>query len=286
MNSWTMQYKNLLIGDGTAYEIRSITGLTDTPDLRTSDRSRLRRHGLLPGDDFLGGRAVIVELEIFGTDDAAFQLAMDALGLALTPGSPESLLTFKIPGVAGGGDRQLSVRPRKLNLPIEERYLYSQPTANVLFEATDPRLYDSILQAPSVGLTVSVSGLVWNLTWNLDWGGPSVSNTVQAVNSGSFSTPAIIRFNGPVTNPQIENVTAGKSLKLTADGGLVVADGEFVELDTDTRTILFMGTASRYSKLSSDSVWFDLEPGQNDLRFIGSTSGSPTMSVTFRSAWA
>jgi hypothetical protein len=285
-SDWQAEYAGLLLGDGTVYEIREIQGLADQPDLRTSDRARLRRHGLLPGDDFLAARAVTVDLEVFGADDAAFAAAMAALKLALAPGNPEAPLTFKVPGVAGGGIRRLNARPRKLALPVDlDRFFYRQPTATVLFEASDPRLYDDALSSVSTGLAVSPSGLVWNLTWNLSWGASSSSGSIFAVNAGTFPTPPVFRIDGPVTNPSVENITTGEKLALSADGGLVVGAGEFVELDTDARTVLLGGTASRYSKLSADSTWFDLKPGTTELKFRGTTAGAPTLTVTWRSAW-
>jgi hypothetical protein len=285
-NDWELEFNGLLLGGDTAYGFVSANGLVDQPELRTNDRTRLRRHGLLPGDDFLGGRSVVVELEVFGEDDATFQTNIDALKAALAPGSDEAVLAFQVPGVAGGGVRRLNARPRKLNLPIEvNRFFYRMPIAAVEFFATDPRIYDDTEQSLSTGLEASVAGLSWNLTWNLNWGGSSTGNSFNATNSGTFSTPFTVRFDGPVTNPIIENVTTGEKLALTADSGLVLGSGEFVELDTEARTVLLGGTASRYSKLSSDSTWFDLPPGSTELRFSGTTSGSPTMTVTFRSAW-
>lgn len=284
-NSYELEFGSLLMGGNTDYGFVKAEGLKDRPEIRTSDRTRLRQHGMLPGDDFVGGRSVVIDLEINGDDSTIFETNVQAFDLALQPGNPEGILKFKIPGVAGGGIRRMNVRPRKIALPVESSFYYRLPVASVEFFATDPRIYDDTQQSPSVGIAASVSGHAWNNTWNLNWGGASTSNIVQATNVGTFPAPCVIRFNGPVTNPQIENVTQGKSLKLTADGGLVLGVGEFVELDTNTRTILLGGTSSRYSKLSSDSRWFDLAPGINELRFTGSTSGSPTMQVTYRSAW-
>lgn len=285
-NTYEFEFSGLLMGGDTVYGFIEVEGLADQPEVRSSDRTRLRRHGLLPGDDYLGGRSVVLSLEVFGADDAAFQANLDALKAALVPGNAEAALSFKVPGVAGGGVRIMNVRPRKMALPIETRFLYRLPKVAVEFFATDPRLYDIVQQNPSTGLNLSVIGRPsGNFSWNLSWGGPSTSNIVQATNAGTFVTPCVIKIDGPVTNPQVENVTAGKFIKLSADGGLVLASGEFVEIDTDARTILLGGTASRYSKLSSDSSWFDLAPGANELRFIGTTAGAPLMTVTWRSAW-
>jgi Siphovirus-type tail component, C-terminal domain len=284
-NDWELGFGSLLIADGSAFSIANIDGIADIPDLRINDRSRLRRHGMLPGDDFLGGRSVVVDVEVFGTNDTDFNVQVAALKQALSPGSVESPLTFKVPGVAGGGIRRLNVRPRKLALPVETKFYYRQPVASVEFFATDPRIYDDTQQSLATGLVASVAGLTWNLSWNLNWGGASTGNSFTATNGGTFSTPFTVRFDGPVTNPSVENVTTGEKLKLSADGGLVLGVGEYVELDTDARTVLLGGTASRYSKLSSDSTWFDLPPGNTTLRFLGTTAGSPTMTVTFRSAY-
>lgn len=278
---WQMEYAGLLIGDPGAYSIAKIDGLASMPDLRTSDRTRLRRHGMLPGDDFLAGRSVIADVEIDGADDPAFAAAVAALKAALAPGSPEQALTFQIPGVAGGGVRRLNARPRKLALPVDlDRFFHRLPVASVEWFATDPRIYDDAEQSEAVGLAAGVAGLSWPLSWPLSWGGASTSSTITAANAGTFPTPMVVRFDGPVTNPGIENVVTGFTLQLSLTLGL----GEFLEVDTDARTVLLSGTASRYSSLTT-ADWFELAPGDNQLRFIGTTTGDPTMTVTWRSAW-
>src|SRR6266545_1375209 len=206
-----MSYAGLLVGDGTAYELASVEGLADQPDLRTSDRTRLRRHGMLPGDDFLDGRSLVVTLEVFGADDPSFQAAIDALKLAFRPGNPESPVVFQVPGVAGGGQRRISARPRKLALPVDiDRFFYRQPIATIQLDATDPRLYDDNQLSLAANLAAGVPGLTWNLTWPLSWGGASTSGSVFATNAGTFPTPLLVRFDGPVTNPGVERVITGE----------------------------------------------------------------------------
>lgn len=286
MSDYELSYNGLTFGGDTDYGFVSAEGLVDQPDLRTSDRARLRRHGLLPGDDFLAGRSITLELEVFGADAASFQSNMNALKLAFAPGSAEKPLVFQLSGVAGGGVRRVNVRPRKLASRIDaERFLYRMPVAAVQFDATDPRIYDNTESSIATGLTASVPGLTWNLAWNLNWGGPSTSNIITANNIGTFSAPLTVRFDGPVTNPGIENVTTGQALTLSADGGLILAAGEFVILDSESHTVMLGGTSNRYSKLTSTSSWFDLSPGNTSLRFTGTTAGAPTMTVTYRSAW-
>jgi hypothetical protein len=283
---WQAEFNELLMGTGQSYRIVQIEGLADYPEVRSSDSPLLQRHGLLPGDDFAGGRSVVVTLEVEGGTNANLSTVMTTLKMALCPCQTESPLTMQIPGIGDGGICRLNARPRKMSSVVDKRWrVASQPRLLVEFFATDPRIYDNTESSLQASLPVSVSGLTWNLSWNLSWGTASTSGSVYANNLGSFPTPVVIRFDGPVTNPSVENVTTGRTLELSADGGLDLLTGEHVVLDSDTHTILLGGTASRYSKLSSDSEWFDLEPGPNELRFRGTTAEAPTMTVTFRSAW-
>lgn len=281
MNDYEFSYNGLLLGGDTDYGFVSVEGLADQPDLRTSDRTRLRRHGQIPGDDFLDSRSIVAQFELFGASDAAFLANMNALKLALAPGSPEAPFSFQVPGVAGGGTRRVNARPRKLALPVErDRFFYRMPVATVQLNATDPRIYDDLQQSQNVGLAAGVAGHAWDNTWNFSWGGATTSTSIFAVNAGTFPTPFVVRFDGPVTNPSIENVGTGDRLALN----LALGSGEFLVIDTDARTVFLGGTASRYSSLTSAN-WFDLLPGTTQLRFAGTTAGSPLMTVTWRSAW-
>jgi Siphovirus-type tail component, C-terminal domain len=279
--AYQMSYAGLLVGDGTAYELNQIEGLADMPDLRTSDRTRLRRHGELPGDDFLEGRSIVLTLEVFGADDTAFQAAIDALKAAFTPGNPETALTLQVPGIAGGGQRRLNVRPRKLALPVDvDRFFYRQPIVAIQLDATDPRIYDDALQSVATSLAATPTGHTWNNTWNLSWGTAGVSGSIFALNAGTFPTLPAFRIDGPVVNPSIENITDG----LTLAFNITLGSGEFLDVDSDARTVLLGGTASRYNTLTTHD-WFDLKPGVTELKFRGTTAGAPQLTATWRSAW-
>jgi len=282
---WQMEFGSVLVGAGQSYRIKEIEGLADYPDLRINDRSRLRRDGLLSGDDFLGGRSVVATLEVPGGTTGALAGLLGALKAALRPGQVEAPLTLQVPGIGDGGVMRLLARPRRFASKVDTRWRFAQPAVAIEFFATDPRIYDNDQQSLSTGLATSVAGLSWNLSWNLNWGGASTGNIILANNAGTYSTPWTARIDGPVTNPTIENVTTGQKLIFTADGGLVVGAGEFLTVDADARTVLLGGTASRYSKLSSLSSWWELAPGTTQLRFSGTTAGAPQLTVTFRSAW-
>jgi phage-related protein len=112
------------------------------------------------------------------------------------------------------------------------------------------------------------------------YGGGGSYGSIIATNLGSTEAPVTIRINGPVTNPTVRNVTTGESLGLT----VVLAAGEFMDLDTKNHTVLLGGTANRYSTLTTPQ-WWGLQPGTNEIRYFADITSASTVTVTYRSAW-
>jgi hypothetical protein len=278
---WEMEVNGLLLGGESPYSIARIDGILDQPETRSADRLRLRRHGMIPGDDFLGGRTVTVTLEVYGEDDAAFADNVHDLGLALAPGEDEAPLVFQLPGVAGGGLRRLYCRPRRRSLPVGLEFFYRMPLAVVEFFATDPRLYDNTESEGLSSLPSAGGGLNFDAAFPIVFGALSTGGTINATNAGTFPTSPTFRIDGPVTNPRIENVTTGQTLSFTGS----LAEGEFLLIDTEARTVLLGGTASRYSWIDADAEWWDLPPGTSEVTFRASTTTEASLTMTWRSAW-
>lgn len=277
---WQMEFGSLLIGEETDYDIVEIEGLLDHPEVRSSDHERLRRHGLAPGDDFTGGRVVIVSMDVYGADTDAVATAVSNLQQAFRTGD-EAALSFQIPGVAGGNLARVNARVRNRSLVIDRNFTAGIPRAVVQFYATDPRIYTEAQPQVSTDIFAASGGITFNVVGNFNFPPSTESGTVTATNSGTFTTPTVIRLDGPVTNPSIENLTTDESMSLT----ITVAEGDYLEIDSAERTILLNGTASRYSALDAGSDWIDLPPGDNELKFRGSSGTTATMTVTWRSAW-
>lgn len=278
---WEMEYGGLLIGGDTSYSVAQVTGLLDIPDIQSSDRQRLRRHGLIPGDDFLAGRTVTLTLEVYGADESAFNTAVEDLQAAFLPCTDEAPLHFQIPGVAGGSKRLLNCRPRRLDLPINLDFFYRLPVATVQLVATDPLIYSATQSQEVSELPSGGGGLEFDVEFDAVFGAVSEGGTINAVNAGTFDTAPTFRIDGPVTNPRIENVTSGETLSFTG----TVPDGDYLLIDTEERTVLLNGTASRYSWIDADAVWWSLAPGTNEVTFRASTTTAATLTMTWRSAW-
>lgn len=278
---WEMEYRGLLLGGSTDYSLVSIEGLLGLPDIVSSDQERLRRHGLRAGDDFLRGRGVIVTLEVYGDSEAAFTSAITNLREALRPGIDPEPLVFQFPSVAGGGKIQLEARVRAIDWPVSIRHFHRLDEITVEFYSADPRLFSASVSTETVNLPSAGGGLSFDATADFSFGATSTGGEFSLTNDGNFQAPVVFRINGPVQTPRLIHNGLGKELELD----LTLASGEYILLDSESRTVLLGGTASRYSKLTSGSEWWDLEPGVNQISFRGATTGAGTATATFRSAW-
>lgn len=115
-------------------------------------------------------------------------------------------------------------------------------------------------------------GRVYNLVPDRRYAasGPVGSRIIN--NAGTDWTHWVLTIHGPVVNPSF--IVNGVGVRFNRDGGLTLAVGQSVVLDTRARTALFNGddTDSRYGNLNYDEWnWDDvrLAPGQNAVRFDG-----------------
>jgi hypothetical protein len=280
-SDWTFTYNGLTIGgDGSPYQITQLTGLHDSPEVRTSDQIRARAHGLFAGTDLLGGRSLMAQVEVVAAHPD--ETVWSDFSRALVPGQGDELpLVFQIPGVAGGISIEVGARVRRLSLPVDRSYFFGHGSAAVEFWATDPRIYSQAATTQSVSqASVSGTGLVFPITFPLSFGGAVTGGQFVATNAGEFAAPWTATIAGPIVNPVLENVTTGQAIAFT----ISVGAGETLVVSSLDRSVLLNGTASRYSSLVVGSSWWELAPGDNTVRLAG-TSGSGSVSFTFRSAW-
>jgi hypothetical protein len=278
---WTITFGGLTIGgDGSPYQLTQLDGLHDAPEVRTSDQMRARSHGLFAGTDYLGGRSIIAEVEVVAPHPS--ETVWQSFSSALIVGAEtETPLGFQIPGLAGGVDVQVGARVRKLSLPIERAYLNGHGRAVVEWFATDPRVYSQTLTTATASqATVAGTGVTFPVTFPLSFGGAVSGGQLTATNTGEFPAPWTATISGPIDNPTLENITTGETLAFVG----TVATGETLVVDSLARSVLLNGTASRYSWLVVGSQWFGVQPGANAIRLAG-TSGSGSVSFSFRSAW-
>lgn len=279
---WQMEYAGLLLGGSTNYSIATINGLLDLPAVLSSDAQRLKANGMFAGDDFIGGRSITVSVETWGDSDAAFSTLVANLTRATLPGRDEQPLVFQIPGVAGGGKRQIMCRPRRRATPIGKDFYYKIPIFNVEFFATSPFIFENTLNQETVTLAAAGgSGLQFDAVPDLTFGGLPVGGVVVCTNSGDSQSYPVLTIHGPCVNPRIENTESNKTVAFD----LTLDTGDELVVDMSERTVVLNGNASRYSALTSTSEFWSLSPGNSTIRFTASTTTAASLDIEWRSAW-
>lgn len=271
-------------GPGT-FQIIELEGLEDIPSIRSlaSDLKRGQRHGGFLAPDYLDPRIITMTVLARANDNPTLAAMMEQLKSAfiLDPNSiSEKVFTFY------GNTRQLNCRCKRRAFKYDAKWLQTFVECVIQLEAIDPRMYGTVLNSYSASLPV-FTGASFNFTWNVNFGVVTNSGIITALNAGNFNTSPIITIAGPVDNPIVENITAGKRLAFA----LTINSGDQLVIDTDAHSVLYYVAgssigASRRSSMTTDSQWWELMPGSNTIRYSANTTkvGS-IMSLQYRDAW-
>jgi hypothetical protein len=264
-------------GAGQTWRLSALTGIDELPNQRTQDLPRAHDDGDYPGEDFSAARVVQATLLCRGPQQADLtairhasrptQFADQALVIAGYPGYP---------------DLRIVGRWRNRAIPADQGLQSGALARAVLqFYAPDPRLYAAVESVLTTGPGASTSGgLAPPLTPPLTPSGSATGGQLQATNVGNTTTRPLLRVNGPVPGFDLLQLTTGRALRYRQ----AIAAGDFVVIDTDARSVLLNGVASRRSALSG--AWWDLPPGTSDIRYLptGLAEGS-SFELRWRSAW-
>lgn len=117
---------------------------------------------------------------------------------------------------------------------------------------------------------------------NRVYGDAGTSGRLTAGNDGASPAYPVLRIDGPVANPSIEQVSVGGSITIDA----TIQAGEYLIIDTRTRAVLLMGTSPRRQWVRGGSQWPLLMPGSNTLAYRGSAlPGAPGQSSLLTVTW-
>lgn len=290
MTDYQFEYNGLTFGAGTEYPVNRIEGLfARMVNLMTPDLPR--EHGGLIGASYEEPRRVVLEFEVHGDqDDGSFMTRRDAVMAAFQP-LVDTEASFKF-GLPGALTRQISCRPYRGGSMVDVFSEMGQ--ADFLFElrASDPVIYSEAQDQIVLTPFVSSAGLSYPVTYPKSYGSGGSGGGMTITNDGDWYSWPLIVIAGPssgtLTNPIIEFVTTGTRLALDANGGVSITSGQTLIIDTHParRSIKFATGASRYGRLSSDSEWTALAPGDNEIRFRASgTVTGATATVSARDAW-
>lgn len=296
---------SLLMGAGTPYHVDAdgVEGWEDLPGFDAADTSRPGSDGLWAGDRHAGGRVVTIPVTVDPMADTALRSGLAllrALQLATRMHAVEQPLAIRL------HDETLMCWAR-INARVTRALTAQWSITGVLplpvqFICTDPRRYSLSEHSLSAGPPVRSEGLQYAAVGGidridyvavggidrLDWGVDGSSGDVAAVNSGTESTPGMLRISGPVTTPAVtvQSAEAG-TLVLEYDIDLVATD--VLTVDARTGRVLLNGSADRaYTVTARSGLLEDLmfAPGETRVGLRGAVTGAgAAMTVTWRDAY-
>lgn len=253
-----IEWRGLILGAGTPYGWRQLDGLIDLPDITTGDVARSDRHGQLPGRALAGFRTLTYSYITKRVAPAAFPAAVDALraATAIREYAEEEPLVVRRHGVL----YQVMARCLRRTMPQDLHYALGKAKGAIQWRATDPRVRQLPQLDIPIGLPVAASaGLRLPVRFPLRMGPGASGGEATVPNGGNTDAWPVFRFSGPVTGPKI--IAPDLGVALLFDPTWNVPAGQSIEIDTDARTVLVVGTTtSRADKLWTRQ-WFAIPPG-------------------------
>lgn len=271
-----IQWGDLTFGPGTQYGVTAIEGLDDLPDIRSEDVARPGQHGDYTGPDYTGPRTLQIGLGLRGQDPDDLRALVLALRDATQPQARAEPLQLLDQGVLIYG------KVRKRSIPYDAEYAWSLGSAAIELYCADPYLYGVDERSASTAAYSPAAGRTYPLVHPRVYGSAGTAGRLNATNAGSSPAYPVLRLDGPVANPSIEQVTTGSSLVIDA----TIQDGEFLLIDTRTRAVLYMGTSPRRSWVRGGSMWPLLLPGLNEIAYRGAAlAGAPGQTSLLTVTW-
>ncbi|MGW5582786.1 phage distal tail protein [Streptomyces sp. NPDC003857] len=261
---------------GVAWFLQTIEGW-DSPEVRAELQDRESDHGSWFSPVYFGSRPVTLTGTVEALGRTTLQNAMDQLYAAAS-------LTDTTLTVWDRNPTQATVR--RSGKVLTQHASNRIATWSVLVTAADPRRYGVNLQTGTVGLPTSTGGLTPPLTPPLTSTAVTVSGEITAANQGTFETRPVFTITGPVTGPQIITQMPDGTIRFLIYTDSLL-DGDQLVIDTDAKTCILNGSASRRRYLTVPSGWPVIPAGsETSIQFRAqSYNASALLTATWRSAW-
>ncbi|MFC8282940.1 phage distal tail protein [Streptomyces cyaneofuscatus] len=271
-----IQWGDLTFGPGGRYHVTSIEGIDDMPDIRAEDMERPGQHGDYTGPDHTAARIVQIGLGLRADSPDELRALTLALRAATQPQrQPEPLRLLDQDTVVFG-------KIRRRSIPYDAEYLWRTGSAALELYCADPYLYGLEEHSASTTAYSPSAGRTYPLVHPRTYGTSGASGRISAFNTGAAPAFPVLRLDGPVATPAVEQVETGASI--TIDGTLQA--GEYLLIDTRTRAVLLMGSTPRRQWVRAGSQWPLLQPGENTLAYRGSAlPGAPDQASLLTVTW-
>ncbi|MFD4526411.1 phage tail protein [Streptomyces sp. NPDC058470] len=261
---------------GVEWWVTSEQGWASTPPVRLTLIDRPERHGAFDAPSYRGSRVITLEGTAIAPERMAREAAKDRLAAVLADGSALLPLVVTEPH---------RTRRALVRLTAETKIVDRKSGSfefSLTMTAPDPLRYSYGLNASTCPLPSSSGGVTFPLSFPLNFGPGSSGGRLLLENKGTAPTWPTWRIAGPCVQPVITNTATGDELAFE----LTLQEGEFLLIDTDARSVLLQGTASRRSTLRPGSDWFPLRPGATPVLFRARDyAPAARLTAEWRDAW-
>jgi hypothetical protein len=255
-----IEWNGFLLGSGTPYSWQELQGWVDSAPWISGNVERPDSSGSYPGRPYLAERAISWSTLIKAARDSIGQTVHD-LVMATGPAQSEDegwLVIWDWDDLQPWLVRaHLSQRQPG---PINVQARLGLMRGALQWIASDPRRYDPVRSSLTIPKDTPTSIL----------------------NNGNDSTPGELRFPGPCTAPQVENVNTDRVIAFST----TVADGETLVVDVAQGTAA-IGDTNHLNDLvegSSSVQDFVFNPGANELLYTTDSGGTAGMETFWRHA--
>jgi hypothetical protein len=286
------QYRGLVMGPGTEYEIIEETGL-ETLTVRSGTRPAPRAAGSIPGLHVADSKLVALTVEI-ATGDAATAEVLDAALRAVMVVSESDQFEYKFllaSGVESFVWARVIDRPRKRDMASEQFGFY---TRSIGFEVADPRIYSVEQHSENVPLLAADFpgfDLPDDLPFNMVAGTQSEAILINAGDQDAyplcqfqFQSGGSDDWEGLVLTNETNGSVLDIDSTLTA-GQILTADMDAYVRAVPDNLIVYIGGSSRFGDWQHPRDPFYLSPGSNVITFEVEAAGTPTTDAACLLSW-
>jgi len=273
----------LLMGKLTPIRMVTVGGLLGSWDVRRQVTDRVGDHGGFAGSKpTLTSRTITLDMTFLFKTGAEAEKALDAAMAVFPPfGDVEADGVFSF-WRRGKQPRMVFATAKRSHFEGNYETSVGKISGVVELEALDPRVYALNEVQSQVGLPIAQGGRRYPRVYPLLFGATNANGNLVITNDGNIPSPPILRIHGPVTNPYVLNSRVDRELRFMG----TIAQGDYLEIDTDTKSIRLNGSESRRTMLDPVSRWWTLVPGPNDIRFLARTNEvGARLEIFSRSAW-
>lgn len=257
-----------------------------SPAVRESVSALPSQDGQFDQTVFFGPRVVAMTAVVIPSSAGTTTAAFDALGPYLAPSARPVLLYST---ASDAPLRQLTLRVSQFSNPAINP---SYSAASFQWVASDPIALSPTVNELDIG-TGQDGGRTYALTYPRIYPAGSAGDNIGTLTvGGNFQTWPLFRIFGPITNPIIEyldGVTFAATGVQIAFTGLTIAAGDYLEVDTKTKTVLLNSDpgANRFNFVDfPNTVFGPLQTGPAAVRFTGTTTTTSTeLEVIWQNAY-